>query len=149
MNQKVAWSAIIVVVLLLLALMQIVRVNQPKPSGEEKTQPIYTPKGPLVNGPVAIPPGDFFSKPINLNRRSRLTGTFRTANLRSRVSTLVVSAEHLQPWKLGSDHPFLTRTGYVPGGKMNLVLEVGSYILLIDNREGDENQSVDVDFHLE
>ncbi len=149
MNQKVAWSAIVVVVLLLLALMQIVRVNQPSPSVEEKTQPHYTSMGPLVNGPVAIPPRDFFSKPFNLNRRSKLTGTFRTANLRSRVSTLVISAEHLQPWKLSSDHPFLTRTGYVPGGKMNLVLEAGTYVLVIDNREGDENQSVDVDFHLE
>ena len=144
MYQKVAWSAIIVVVLLLLALMQIVRVNQ-KPSGEE----LYTSKGPLVNGPVTIQPRDFFSKHLNLNRRLRLTGTFRTANLRSRVSTLVISAQHLQPWKLGSDHPFLARTGYVPGGKVNLVLEAGTYVLLIDNREGDENQSVDVDFHLE
>jgi hypothetical protein len=149
MYQKVAWSAIIVVVLLLLALMQFVRVNQPKPSGEEKTQPLYTSKGPLVNGPVTIQPRDFFSKHLNLNRRLRLTGTFRTANLRSRVSTLVISAQHLQPWKLGSDHPFLARTGYVPGGKVNLVLEAGTYVLLIDNREGDENQSVDVDFHLE
>ena len=149
MNKKVAWSAIIVVVLVLLALMQIVRVNQSKPSGDEKTQPLYTSKGPLVDGPVIIQPRDFFSKDINLNRRSRLTGTFRTASLRARVSVFVIRAEHLQPWKLGSDHPFLTRTGYVPGGKVNLVVEAGTYVLLIDNRASDEPQSVDVDFHIE
>ncbi len=150
MFQKVAWPVIIAVVLVLLALIQIVRVNQPKSSVSEKVEQLYTSNGPLVTGTIAIQPRDFFSKRINLNRRSKLTGTFRTADLRSEVSTLVIDEQHLEQWKTGSeDHKFLSRTGYVPGGKVSLVLEPGAYLLLIDNRENDEGRTVHADFQLE
>ncbi len=149
MFQKVAWPAIIVVVLIFLALIQILRVNQPESRGVEGLTHLYTSKGQLASGKINIQAGDFFSKPLNLNRRSKLTGTFRTANLRSMVSTVVIDEKDLEAWKVGSEHNFLARTGYVPGGKINLVLEPGTYLLLIDNRESEVDLSLDADFQLE
>ena len=143
------WSAIIIVVLVFLAAMQILRVNSRRPSAPAEEAVFYTEKGSLVNETVGIPAGEFYLKRLDLNRRARLTGTFRTSNLKNRVNAFVIEEKFFEGWKRNATVPALARTGSVPGGKVNLVLGPGRFLLLLDNREGDQPQNVAADFLLE
>ncbi|HEX6126972.1 MAG TPA: hypothetical protein VFZ23_16485 [Pyrinomonadaceae bacterium] len=148
--QSWSWPAIIGVVLLFLAGLQTLRVNQRHfKAAESEPVPIYTSAGSLVTGTITIPAGEFYSNRLSLNRRLRLTGTFRTANLRNRVSASVIGERYFEDWKQGAQTPTFARTGYVPGGKISLLLEPGAYILLIDNRQNHEPQNIQTDFLLE
>jgi len=103
----------------------------------------------LVSGNLVIPAGDFYSTKINLNRRARLSGTFRTSSLKSVVSVLVLDQDNYDKWKMSSPHDAVTETGFVPGGKLSPVLEAGTYFLIIDNRASGESRSLSADFRLE
>ena len=143
------WPAVIVSALIAVACIQILRVNRPQETAPSEPPRVYTAAGPLVNGQITALARDFYSSRIDLNRASRLTGSFRTPNIKSRVSVLVLSEVNFEAWKSGANHQTLSQTGYVPGGKINVALEPGVFFLIVDNRQGESDQSLYADFNLE
>jgi hypothetical protein len=141
------WPALVGVLLILVAIIQIARVNRERPR-EAPIVDAYTASGPLVSDVIKVPAGDFFTKRINLNRRGKISGTFRTENLKAPVSVIVMDEKNFDNWKLGLEHSAVVQTGYVPGGKISPVLEPGVYFVVIDNRS-ETPRSVNVDFTLE
>lgn len=144
-----SWPVIITVVVAILAGLNVLRVNQPKRDALSAPDASYSTEGPLVVGRLTIPPNDFYSRRIELNRPTRLNGSFRTPNVRMNVSVVVLTEREFERWRAGSDFAFIVQTGFVPGGKVNPVLEPGSYFLIVDNRPGASTQAVDVEFILE
>lgn len=151
-NEKSSWNriwpAIVGAVAIALVAIQIFRVNHPSPRTPKPR--LYTTAGPLVTGKLVIPANDFYSNRIDLNRRTKLSGTFRTTSTRERVSVLVVNESNFDSWNSGqSNYRALTKTGYVPAGRISLILEPGIYFVIIDNRESGDANSVSADFLLE
>ena len=140
------WPAVVGALLIFVALIQIVRMNEPKPPAA--VTDTYTGRGVLVQEVINIPARDFYVTRINLNRRAKITGSFRTDSLGSHVSVLVVDEKNFNNWKLGLDNSALVKTGYVPGGKISPVLNPGVYFLVIDNLS-DEPRSVHAEFIVE
>ena len=148
---RARWPIIVAIVAISLAVVQIIRVNRPRPeSTEEIVSPIkYTARGPLLNGNVSIAANGFHSTRIELNHRAKLAGSFRTPNIRSRVTLLVMNETSFENWKSGQTYQAIAETGYVPGGKINAGMEPGVYYLVIDNRRSDAAQSVYTDFSID
>lgn len=142
------WPAIAVAVVLLLAVIQIARVNKQRPT-ESRTTETYTPRGNLIQDNIRIAAGDFYSSRIDLNRRSKLTGTFRTDSVKSNVSVVVMDEPNFNNWKLNLGYTAVTETGYVPGGRVAPALAPGTYFLVIDNRRNDAPRYLRVEFNLE
>lgn len=144
---RVVWPIIIVVVLFAMLGLQMLRVNPPPANTEP--QRLYTQPGSLVAGNVEIAGKEFYSNRIDINRRMKLSGTYKTANLRSRVSIVVLKEDQFEAWKNGTSFQAVSQTGLVPGGRVHVVIEPGVYYLLVDNRSSDNAQSVFLDFALE
>jgi hypothetical protein len=145
------WPIIAIAVVAFLVGIQFVRVNKPttSPISGSETR-LYTKDGLLVSGQLFIPAADHYSSRIDLNRRARISGEFNTADLKSRVSVLVIKEADFESWKSGLQfNNSIVETGYVPGGKISPVLEPGTYFLIIDNRRNNTPQSVRADFALE
>jgi hypothetical protein len=145
------WPIIAIAVLMVLFGIQILRVNKPAsvPNSASEVR-TYTKAGPLVSGQLVIPAADHYSSRIDLNRRAKISGEFKTADLRSRVSVLVMKEADFDNWKTDLEYKnSIVETGYVPGGKISPVLEPGTYFLVIDNRRNNSPQSVRADFALE
>jgi hypothetical protein len=144
------WPIIGLAVIAVLLGIQILLVNKkptaPTPAPDSR---VYTKPGSLVSGEVVVPPADYYSNRIDVNRRAKVSGEFRTADLKSRVSVLVLKEDDFENWKLDHEYKALTQTGYVPGGKIHSVLEPGSYVLIIDNRRNADSRSVRADLILE
>ncbi len=143
------WPVTLIVVATILAGMQLLRVNRPRSNGPSEPQTIYSAEGPVVVGQITIPAREYYSRRIDLNHRSKLIGSFKTPNVRSRVSVIVMIEQEFERWKTGAEFRTLAQTGLVPGGKVNPVLEPGIYFLVIDNSQSETAQPVDVDFRLE
>jgi hypothetical protein len=62
---------------------------------------------------------------------------------------MVLDEPNFEKWKAGAEHQSFTRTGYVPGGKIAITLDPGTYVLIIDNQKGDEELSIQADFELQ
>ena len=69
--------------------------------------------------------------------------------MKARVAVLVVDETDFEKWKQQSEFKGRVSTGYVPGGKINPVLEPGSYYLIIDNRANETPLSVQTNFTLQ
>ena len=144
-----SWPVIITVVAAILGGVHILRVNQPQHHAPSAPNTSYTAEGPLITGRLVIPPSDFHSHRIDLNHTARLSGSYRTPNIRQLVSVIVLTEEEFARWKDGREFQFVVQTGFVPGGKINRVLGAGTYFLIVDNRPNDDAQTVDVEFTLE
>lgn len=143
------WPITVGSALLLLLAIQIARVNRPHSTAIETAPVPYSTPGPLISGDLTIPSRDFHVRRIDLNRRVTLIGVFRTGNIMSRVSVLVLDEQNFFKWKTNSNYNAVAQTGYVPGGKIVPVLEPGTYFVVIDNRDGETSQFVRVAFRLE
>ncbi len=141
------WPWIVIVVLAILFGIRVLQINKREPIPSQT--PAYTAKGRLIWGDVTVPAGNHYSMRIELNRRARVSGVFRTAEVKKRVSVLLVKESDFESWKLDMNYNFVSRTGYVPWGKINPVLEAGTYFLIIDNRRNNYPQSVQAEFVLE
>jgi hypothetical protein len=144
------WPIIVGVVLLVLFGIQMLRVNKrptvPISAPETRT---YTSSGQLVSGEVVVPAADYYAKRIDLNRRAKISGEFRTGDIKSQVSVLVIRESDLDNWRRDLNYNPIAQTGYVPGGKIIHVLEAGAYFLILDNRRNDTSRSIRTDFNLE
>ena len=148
-KQTGTWLLIFTIVGVILAGIQIVRVNNPGTTEVPVQRPIYTDAGPFLPGQVEVGANDFSAHKIHLNHRMKLSGPFRTANLRSRVSVLVIREADLESWQSGAEVKPVVRTNIVPGGKISPMLEPGVYFLIIDNRASDQPQTVSTEFVIE
>ena len=145
------WLLVIGSVVVLLFLIQVLRVNRrPAPTTQQTAAPTYTAAGSLVSGQITIEPGQFQSYKINLNRRTRLSGSFQTGSVKRRVSVVVIKGSDLDAWSSNSSTSTrVVETGYVPGGKISPMLEPGEYLLVVDSRQNSEAVAVDLNFDLE
>lgn len=141
------WPIVAIAVLVGLLSVQMLRVNKPSPI--EREIRIYSAPGSLIAGDLIIPAVEYHSTRIDLNRRAKVAGVFRTKDHKSRVSVLVLREVEFANWKDGLEYQTITETGYVPAGKISPVLDVGIYFLIIDNRLSDKPQKVRADFVLE
>ncbi len=146
---KVVWPAVIVGTLFGLVAIQMIRVNRPRSTVVAELPQPYTSPGTIGGGTLTIGSRNYYSNRLYLNRRSKLVGTFRTPNVRSHVLVLVLDETNFEKWKTGADHQSLARTGYVPGGKIAVALDPGTYFLIIDNQQGNEELSIQTDFALQ
>src|SRR5688572_6982344 len=92
------WPAVIAAAVLAIACIQILRVNQPQEIVPSEPPRVYTAAGSLVDGQIIAPARDFYSTRIDLNRRSRLTGSFRTPKIQERVSVLILTEDNFEKW---------------------------------------------------
>ena len=144
------WPIIAITVVAILIIIQALRVNKVDETPVTATAPkSYSTPGPVVSGNVTIGGGEFLSNEITLNRRAKLSGEFQTGSVKSKVAIVVVEEANFEKWKLQTDFKPRVGTGYVPGGKINPVLEPGTYFLIIDNRPNPNPQSVQTNFVLE
>ncbi len=146
-----SWAGIIVVVGVVLALIQIFRVNPPTPTvlPNESAKTIWT-NGTIVKGVVEIPANGFLSFPLNLNRRIKFKGSFRTGDSDKRLELLILPGDDFEKWKTGGSFKPLVQTGFVPRGKVDRVIEAGNYFLLLDNRLNSEaRRLIESDFFVE
>ncbi|MDM7923759.1 MAG: hypothetical protein QUS14_15785, partial [Pyrinomonadaceae bacterium] len=126
------WLRILAVVVVIIGIIQLVRVNTPAPEKPVAEAPAvkYT-SGPVVEGRVEVPAGEFTSFDIRLNKRSTLKGRFATENLKGSVACLLLTAENFELFRSGKEFQAVSKTGTIPGGNMNTRLEPGNYALAV------------------
>ena len=147
-NRFGVWPWIIAVVLISIGAFQVFRVNRPLREKPLTEQVRYT-YGPVVNGPITIEPRSYLAFKIELNRRTDLAGNFRTAARSESVAARVMSADEFELWRNGSEYKHISQTGYIPGGKISLVLDPGAYYLIFDNLHSDKPQTIEANFEVE
>ena len=141
------WPLIAVAVLAALTVIQLIRVNNKPPPAPTVTRS-YTPSGQLVSGDIQVAASDYHATRIDLNRRAKISGAFRTSDLKSTVAVFVIKESELEAWKGNLKFEQETRTGYVPGGKINPVLAPGTYLLIFDNRHNETPRTVKAEIAL-
>ena len=144
------WMLIAIVVVVVLAVIQMIRVNRPQ-QNEVAEPPIvkYTDRGPLLTGKISIEPSAFHSVRIALNRRAKLTGTFRTPSLKERVGVLLLDEANFESWKAQNEFRSIVATGAIPVGRINPVFGPGIFFLVLDNRANGHKQTVETEFLLD
>lgn len=144
------WAGIIGVVIIIIAVIQIVRVNPP-----EQPQAVAEPKimwtdGEVFKGPAEVAAGEFLSYPLKLNRKATLKVYFMTGKSDKRLASLVISEKDFNMWKSGSEVPIVMTTGVVPRGTITKALEPGNYLFIFDNRAGTETiKLIETDIRVE
>ena len=132
------WAGIVGVVIIIIAVIQIFRVNPPaEKSIAAEVKPEWT-EGEVFKGPGQVAAGAELSYPINLNRRATLKAYFTTGKSEIKLASAVIKAEDFNMWKSGSEVKTIVSTGMVPRGTITRVLVPGNYLLLLDNRTGAE-----------
>lgn len=132
-----SWTGIVGVVIIIIAVVQIFKVNPPGQIGTAGSRPFWT-EGQIFKGAAEVPENGFLSYPLNLNRRSTLSAFFTTGRNDRRLTGAVIKAEDFNMWKLGEEVKTVLSTGQVPRGTMSRVLEPGNYLFLLDNRSSGE-----------
>jgi hypothetical protein len=132
------WSGIIGVVIIIIAVIQIFRVNPPsQPNTAAETKVKWT-EGEVFKGPGQVAAGEELSYPINLNRRATFKGYFTTGDSAKKIASSVIKAEDFNMWKSGGEVQTFVATEMVPRGTITRVLEPGNYVFVLDNRTGTE-----------
>ncbi len=132
------WAGIVGVVIIIIAVIQIFRVNPP---AEKQVAAEVKPKwsdGEVFRGPGQVAAGAELTYPINLNRRATLKAYFTTGKNDIKLASAVIKAEDFNMWKSGSEVKTIVSTGMVPRGTISRVLEPGNYVFVLDNRAGTE-----------
>ena len=142
------WPVIIAVVLTALAVFQLVRVNAPRQE-QPVDESFHATSGAVMDGNYTVPAYQFLAVRIDFNHRVKLTGWFRTPSLKMLLACLVVDAENFERWKSGSEYKRLAETNVIPGGKINLVIDPGTYYLILDNRRSANDQPVEAHFDVD
>lgn len=133
------WLRILVVVGLVLFVIQLLRVNRHDLAAISPAAEIYT-SGIVIDGESVIMEGSFRSFPINLNRRARLSGTFNASGQDRTIGCMVLNKEEFEKLLAGSEHLAISKTGSVPGGRIDVTLQPGEYYLILDNRHSPHSE---------
>ncbi|MCA1588869.1 MAG: hypothetical protein LC730_01005, partial [Acidobacteria bacterium] len=139
---------ILVLVALLFAAIVLYRVNQPV-AIRPAEQPFKATEDTVIEKQHVIPAGEYLAVRMDFNRRINLKGKFRTPKLDEGINCLVVSEKNLELWRRGDSYERISETGYIPGGRIERVIEPGAYYLIFDNRRSARNQPIDVNFTVE
>ncbi len=132
------WAGIIGVVIIIIAVIQIFRVNPPAQQNAGAESKVKWTEGEVFKGPGQVAAGAELSYPINLNRQATFKGYFTTGDSSKKLASSVIKAEDFNMWKSGSEVKMIVSTGMVPRGTITRVLEPGNYLFVLDNREGTE-----------
>ncbi len=130
------WTKIAIAVLILLVIFQIFRVNE-EPKKADTPVVRYT-QGTVVEGVVKVPPGEFLSYHINLNRSTTLEGSFDTLSENIRIACLVLDEENFAKWEKQEEYVALVETGHLPTAEMNPRIGPGRYRLVFSGRDNFE-----------
>lgn len=138
-NWNYTWAGIVGVVIIIIAVIQIFRVNPPADQQRVAAEPkIKWTDGEVFNGKAEVAAGTELSYPINLNRKATLKAYFTTGKNEKKLLGTVINAGDFNMWKSGSDVKTLVSTGVVPRGTISRTLEPGTYLFVLDNRTGTE-----------
>lgn len=137
-NWNYTWAGIIGVVLIIIAVIQIFRVNPPEaPVVRTEPKVVWT-EGEVFKGQAKVDAGSYLSYPLNLNRKATLKVFFTTGKHDRRLDSAVIKAEDFNMWKTGTEVETFVSTGTVPRGTITRVLEPANYLFVLDNRKGSE-----------
>lgn len=136
------WAGIIGVVVIIIAVIQIFRVNPPEQVQVSAEPKVKWSEGEIFKGKAEVAAGDVLTYPINLNRKATLKGFFTTGDSAKKLGSLVIKAEDFNMWKSGGEVQKFVATGPVPRGTITRVLEPGNYLFVFDNRDGTETRSL-------
>ena len=132
------WAGIIGVVIIIIAVIQIFRVNPPAEQNVAAEAKVRWTEGEVFKGKGEVAAGTELSYPINLNRKATLKAYFTTGKNDKKLATAVIKAEDFNMWKSGGEVQTFVSTGMVPRGTITRVLEPGRYVFVLDNRTGTE-----------
>ena len=141
-------ATIAVLAIIFIAVVQIIRVNreeEPKPVVIQKT---YT-SGNFAGGEALIAPGTAQEFPFELNRRTRLLGSFETPDEKSKVDLFVIKAEDRPKWESGAEFKAESAVRNLSTAETNLTLGPGSFIVILDNRSGKEEVRATVNYSVD
>lgn len=142
------WPVIIAVVLTALAVFQLVRVNAPQQE-QPVAESFHVTEGSVMDGNYTVSANNFLAVQMDFNHRVKLTGWFRTPSLKMLLACVVLDAENFERWKRGFEYKRLAETNVIPGGKINLVIDPGTYYLVLDNRRSAKDQPVEAHFDVD
>ncbi|MBK9163316.1 MAG: hypothetical protein IPM21_05285 [Acidobacteria bacterium] len=137
-----------VLAILFLAVVQIVRVNREEPPKPVVVQKTFT-SGNFAGGEVQIAPGTAQEFPFELNRRTRLRGSFETPNEKLKVDLFVIKAEDRPKWEARAEFKAELAIRNLSTAETNLTLGPGDYILILDNRSGKEDVMATVNYSVD
>ena len=137
-NWSYTWTGIIGVVIIIIAVIQIFRVNPPAQQSAAAETKVRWTEGEVFKGRAEVAAGTELTYPINLNRKATLKAYFTTGKNDKKLSSVVVKAEDFNMWKSGSEVQTFFDTGMVPRGTVTRVLQSGNYLFVLDNRSGSE-----------
>jgi hypothetical protein len=144
------WAGIVGVVIIIIAVIQIFRVNPPARENVAAEAKVKWSEGEVFKGNAEVAAGTELSYQINLNRKATLKGYFTTGKNDKRLESVVIRAEDFNMWKSGSEVKTFVATGHVPRATISRVLEPGNYLFVLDNRSGSEAIILtDVDISIE
>jgi hypothetical protein len=142
----VKWPTIIAIVLVLLAGIQVYRVNRPRPAAVEEVPPVLQTAGTIVDDVITLPAGEFVPYRMNFTHRVRVVGQFKAVNMENQFMTLLMTEDDFEDWKQGREFKTVARTKTVPGGKMDHALSAGTYYLVFDNRSSGKDFQIAATF---
>ena len=105
------WAGIIGVVIIIIAVVQIFRVNPPaEKMVEQEAKPKWT-EGEVFKGPGQVVAGAELSYPIDLNRKATFKAYFTTGKNDKKLASAVIKAEDFNMWKSGAEVTAIVSTG--------------------------------------
>lgn len=120
------------------AVFHIISVNEPEPSTQTTEAFKYT-RGPVVEGPINVPSGDFISYRLNLNRRGFFSGTMRSPSEDEKMDTFLFDDENFKLWKEGKDFQSIIRSDHLSYVVIKRDLEPGIYHLVFSGRSNPDS----------
>ena len=141
-------ATIAVLAIILIAVIQIIRVNREEPPKPVVVQKTYT-TGNFAGGEVLIAPGTALEFPCELNRRTQLRGSFETPDEKSKLDLFVIRSDDRPKWEAGTDFKPESAVRNLSTAETNLTLGPGSYIVILDNRNGKEEARAMVNYSVD
>ncbi|MEJ7849172.1 MAG: hypothetical protein WKF92_13905 [Pyrinomonadaceae bacterium] len=145
------WPQVFIIVLLLLGVIHFYRVNAVSlvPVAATPT-PFISTTGIVVEGPVTIEAQSFLTFKMDFNSRVTFKGWFAASVKNSRIDCLLLNKEAFEIWKNGGEYKAVAQTGFLPGGRIERVLEPDTYYLIFDNRlAGEPVKKIDTYFKVD
>ncbi len=132
------WPHILSVVLFLLIGIHFYRVNAVTSTAAGDTSVFKSTNGTIVDGQIVVAAEDYLSFKMDFNRRVTVKGWFATGTSNKRIECLLLNKNAFELWKNGKEFNSVARTGFLPSGKMEHVVEPNTYFLIFSNQKPGE-----------
>ncbi len=136
-SNLIRWVAIIVAVIAIFIIANAYRVNRTTPKPAATVAPKYT-YGTVVDEKLIVEKGGYRHFRFDLNRRTKLAGRYITERRASNVGLLILDDDNFKKFVAGEEFKIEVRTGNIPGGQVDRMMEPGTYYLVFDNRHEPE-----------